>query len=719
MKIIPLNSVQQIAKTNLPVSANSFKLQKDTFEKTQNVQNPSFKENIYAKIINDSAMAKKFVGMLTLGIGALFTAANVGAEDADQGILSKDQDNDFFSLIIKSLQEQAKQTTASVAGDETELEKLRQRNAQLEAEISQLREQAEGSQHGDELKSVSDTDNPLIKAEAGEPISDGEIRVIGEEDTAETLSEGPMDSKDEQELIQFEFPRRDRSGALPSALRQLKAVSNGLLLSKEENEKYTEICKILLNNKEYTTPNDKKISCEGLAMAIVEQLTGNKELAGAVINTCYDKLGLGNKNPEKLENGVRADESALDPTQGDGNFTRGHATTTYKTLKENPIQPPKVLGRIDLGEQGKGWKSDKSTRKTTVRHTPSDPSAVKPTKPGSRRRIEANSPIVIEETPLASTGVVSTCDLSDPADEFSTRLDTTPSDPRISFPHFASGRIGNDLFAAPDAFVHDSPFGRNSSLRFRKDSAGEIAKILLDFEKYYDNLKGNEQRRENIKIWANNILFPPEDPSEEVDTGALRNVTLRSNTEKYIAENIRRNDLIQEITSKANEDYSNIKNAIYGILSPSENQINVRPDFSVLDDIVEAINSDERFKNFGFHGAIRLIERLVDFDSDISVQEQCSHILDVLFALIERALQTGVQVRTYMYVYDKQGKFGNIIVGMNPNIVIPKELYTPEERKMFQGDDLLISINEYQPKDEYNKSLKRPLIKTLIIQNAW
>lgn len=715
MKILPVNYSQQIKRNDLPARTNNFEHQNDIFIKSQRLQSPNFKGNIYQEIINNPDLAKKFVGMLAIGIGTLFTAANAGSKDNKNTSADSQIDgNDIFSLIMKSLQQQVEQPEANATDSKNtnELEYLRTRNTQLEKENSRLLEQ---------LKAYNTDESPTEV----NPISDNEIRIIGEDDentTNKVSAEEPDPDSIKQESYPVEFPKKH--GRLSTSQYQLKNVVSELLLPKEENEKLTEICKILLTNKEFTTKSGQKISCDSLTTTLANRITTNKEQANEIINICYKNLELGNQEEEitTQETPGNDPKEPDKPIEGVENADLlRHADTSYLEIKGRSTGP-KVLGTIDLstvGRYGKPKQPAAASDGVQDGGNNTESSAADETSGKEAGEKVYTSP-VSQATPIERNGVMSSSDIKDPAEDFYTRLDTTPDDPRISFPHFASGRMINDLFAAPESYVFESQFGRGgSTLRFKKESAGEIAKILLDFEQYFSNAKSNEQRRENIKIWANNILFPPEKSDGKTDSNTLKNVTLRTNTDKYIAENVRKEDIIQEVVSKGNNDYKNIKYSIYGKPNSDWKQMNFRANFEILDEIVDAINGDERFKNFGFHGALRLIERLVDFSSDISVQKQCTYILDRLYDLIEKAVQNGIQVKTYMYIYDKPDKFGNIIVGINPNIVIPKELYTPEDRKLFNDDDILIAISEYQPKDDYDKSLKQPLIKTIVIDNTW
>ena len=69
----------------------------------------------------------------------------------------------------------------------------------------------------------------------------------------------------------------------------------------------------------------------------------------------------------------------------------------------------------------------------------------------------------------------------------------------------------------------------------------------------------------------------------------------------------------------------------------------------LLDDIVDVLNSDEiGFKEmFSIHGALRFIERFVNFDSDVSIEEQCRDLVSSLKEAIRTEMAKGIEIESY------------------------------------------------------------------------
>ena len=122
-------------------------------------------------------------------------------------------------------------------------------------------------------------------------------------------------------------------------------------------------------------------------------------------------------------------------------------------------------------------------------------------------------------------------------------------------------------------------------------------------------------------------------------------------------------------------------------------------------DVAEAINSDSRFHEmFGIHGAMRLIERYADFNSDEPLNDQCKNILDNLTNVLQKSFKEGLEVRRYE---DTNGRIGL-------RIIIPEKAYDDSARRIFGSYPLGFGICEKQPKlPYYDKELKEPLFYTL------
>ena len=731
MQIKPLNNTVQLVRLNQTDSVRHNTT--ESYRVTQSRQNPSFRGgNIYQKIIKDPNLAKDFIGMMTLAVGALFAAANAGNEQtADaQNIAEQTCDNDIFSMIVRNLQQAVKKEPENPNAYEDKIAELEKRNSELEKEIIQLKErditpisddrtefETPEEAYSSEAEEVINEPTMQQNMDEAMPISDDEIRVIGSDNKFCSQKEKEENTAKAEELQPVIFPKKH--GRLSKVQSRLKDVSAKIVLPADVNIKFTEICTILMS-KEYTTKSGKSINCEELASLLADRLEANIDNALPVINTCYKRLELEDYEAPDGKSGT-PDEASSDANTAkeyarvEEALNIKYAPTSYQEVLDNPIPPLKVIGTIDLT----GMDMRKRIRQTPADNEIDSDTLAKTKTSDEESNLQTGSKhkrfarFVREPLSYEAGNIASSENIPNPIENFYTRLDTTPDDPRVSFPYFASGEVMSNLFAAPEKIVYDSLFGRGSTYRFKKETAGEMAKILLAFEKYYNNTKENDLRRDNIRIWANNILFPPENPDAEINLDSLRTVSIRVNTDKNTAENITKDDILQEINLK-DDDYPNIKSAIMQS-NNSEKKLCYTKNYQILDEIVDAINDDKRFSDFSIHGAMRLIERLVDFSCDIPVQDQCSQ----LYVLIECALKQGVQVKTYMTTNSKVDKFGNIIIKIAPNIIIPSELYTAEDKKLFRNDDLMISLCEHQPNGDYNKLLKKPLIKTLVIHNTW
>ncbi len=720
MKILSVNHTSNIIQKDLPVNYSRFEMSEDTFTKSNSVKAVSFGHN-------PAELAKEVINNIKL---------EVKGKDAIKAFLA------LMGLAAGSYDVKLSELLGLIDQKDSEnadgLNDLKQENERLREENAQLRSQLDSAQTEtvipDFFKPIPEeevTDDtvyviganettpaqeelppehavepiPSIEEPHTEEITDDTVYVPGAEKTETTEEDKEYEKTTFKPVM---FPKKH--GRLSKVQEELKAAVSEVLLPEEDGKKLTEICSILISGKDYVTKSGKSIPCEGLAKLLTENITKTEDCT-QLVRKCYAKLEL---DEQTTDMPIEESDSAGDISDPNNDLVvRKHAGTSYLELKEHPLEPPKVLGKIDLSRMGRYGKPKIETTEAET-DVPTDNIA----QSGRRRRVftPGTEGSLMQEI---GTSVASSDEIANPTEGLITRLETTFEDPRISFVHFAIGKPVVDLFSAPDTFIYDSPFGKGKTLKFRKETAGEFAAILMELEGYYDNSKSNDSRRENVKIWANNVTSQLEDTSEAIESTSAKSVAIRLQTDKFAAVNVKATDVIQEISDKSNDDYTNIKSAIYGMTETSGDKVFVKPLFDVIDDIVDTINEDKRFKNFSFHGAMRLIERLVDFSSDVPIQDQCSHILDRLFTLMEQAMKMGVQVKTYMYTNRKTDKFDNLIVKIAPNVVVPAELYTAEDKKLFKNDDVVISLCAYQPGDEYVKSLKQPLIKTLVIDNKW
>ncbi len=122
-------------------------------------------------------------------------------------------------------------------------------------------------------------------------------------------------------------------------------------------------------------------------------------------------------------------------------------------------------------------------------------------------------------------------------------------------------------------------------------------------------------------------------------------------------------------------------------------------------EIADAINSDSRFREmFTLHAAMRLIDRFADFNSNVSIDEQCHKILDKLTDVLQKSFKEGLEVRRYK---DPAGRLGL-------RISISEDVYDEEAKAIFGSYPFRLGMCENQPNPNfYDKRLKQPLICTI------
>ena len=109
------------------------------------------------------------------------------------------------------------------------------------------------------------------------------------------------------------------------------------------------------------------------------------------------------------------------------------------------------------------------------------------------------------------------------------------------------------------------------------------------------------------------------------------------------------------------------------------------------EELAGIINSDERYHElFTIHGALRFIDRYIDFDSDVDIEIQSMKILDELYKVIQQSIKTGVVVNSYV----SEGYYA-------PKIKISCDNFDENSRKIFGNRDLYISLAEAQITSRY------------------
>ncbi len=110
------------------------------------------------------------------------------------------------------------------------------------------------------------------------------------------------------------------------------------------------------------------------------------------------------------------------------------------------------------------------------------------------------------------------------------------------------------------------------------------------------------------------------------------------------------------------------------------------------DDVVYAINDESRFKEmFTFHGSTKFIERFVDFNSDVPIEHQVHHAMDVFEETLQLAMKYGVDMEEHDDVFIRKDSDA-VEIHKGTNITIPTECYTEEARKIFGSYPVKIGI---------------------------
>ena len=126
-----------------------------------------------------------------------------------------------------------------------------------------------------------------------------------------------------------------------------------------------------------------------------------------------------------------------------------------------------------------------------------------------------------------------------------------------------------------------------------------------------------------------------------------------------------------------------------------------------VDLLANLINSEPRFnEHFTLHAALRLIDRLVNFNSEEPLELQTQNIIDNLLTAIQNGLSNGVEIENYIdHTYNANG--ARLIINSDPSI-------NPEAFEISGSYDLILGICENQPDPKfYSTRNKTPLICTI------
>lgn len=125
------------------------------------------------------------------------------------------------------------------------------------------------------------------------------------------------------------------------------------------------------------------------------------------------------------------------------------------------------------------------------------------------------------------------------------------------------------------------------------------------------------------------------------------------------------------------------------------------------EDLAELIDGDYRFKElFTLHSALRLIDRFVNFDSDVPLEEQCSYAITKLYNALQKAMSNGVDIEVFEDF--KHNAFAGRMV------IEPDKNTNPEAFDIAGSYPIKITICENQDDPSgYQINRKLPLISTI------
>lgn len=205
----------------------------------------------------------------------------------------------------------------------------------------------------------------------------------------------------------------------------------------------------------------------------------------------------------------------------------------------------------------------------------------------------------------------------------------------------------------------DSTFIFKTYLSRSQDMAANISKLISRFQK---------------KIYSDYKL--------KEKAGLLTEFETKSPKWKYnqkIPEHVLAEDIVKEIekVTAAQKTFGSCKYTNISEITPEE--------------VASIINSDERFRElFTLHGALRFIDRYLDFDSDVDFEIQGMKLLDELYKVIQKSVNDGVLIDSYVV----EGYYA-------PRMNISSENFDESAKEIFGNSDLHLTFTEAQATFRY------------------
>lgn len=252
----------------------------------------------------------------------------------------------------------------------------------------------------------------------------------------------------------------------------------------------------------------------------------------------------------------------------------------------------------------------------------------------------------------------------------------------------------------------------DNSLKINIAAPKIVAKIDLD--------KIEPQRKPRIKVLDPNKDFEKTEISALDDTNEIFRFKIPGTLDTNVKNNLTRLLLKYENHLTGIKDKPKWMHA--RPISPRVYKLNIKKEIELrnqgdspyrnittedVDMLASLINSEPRFNEyFTLHAALRLIDRLVNFNSDIPLEIQTKEVIDKLLTAIQKGLSNGIEIENYVdHTYHANG--ARIIINTDPNI-------NPEAFDISGSFDLILGICENQPDPKfYSTRNKTPLICTI------
>ena len=205
-------------------------------------------------------------------------------------------------------------------------------------------------------------------------------------------------------------------------------------------------------------------------------------------------------------------------------------------------------------------------------------------------------------------------------------------------------------------------------------------KTMLEFKKHMNNLEPGAEKPIQPRWMTNQAM------------GKIKDTDIIEEINSVKEENRKKKSILPDDNI---HDYKNI------------NKYNVG-------EVEAAVTQDRRFSYyFTIHGALRFVDRFVNFKSDVPISEQCSFALDKLDEIIQNAIKEEINVETYVFKNEKtHRKYYSIRLTIDP------KYFDEDTKKIFGTHPLKIGICENQPdRTYYNKHNKSAVIHTIF--PAW